>query len=116
MLLGSLMHQLQDEAASFDALLSLGDILLIAEVEAARAPHDEQVGEYVAGAVKRFAIMAHDEDWLRLMTALENSDQPVAACLKAMLHWSIAHDTKVSMHPAAGCLRAGGDGGCHDEN
>lgn len=114
MLLGTIMQQLKNETTSSEALLSLGDIVLIAEVDAARAPHDETVGEYVSGAVKRFAQLAGDDDWLRLMTALEKSDRPAATCLTNMLRWSISRDTREN-EPTSGCSCKGGDGGCHDQ-
>ena len=93
MFLGTLMQELQDETTSTETLLSLGDIVLIAEVDAARQPHDESTGEYLSGAVNRFTRLASDEDWLRLMTALEKSDRPAAACLSTMVRWSIERDS-----------------------
>lgn len=92
MLLGAILKEFQDEEAAAAALLSLGDLVLLAEVEAARLPHDEGVGEYVSGAAQRFAQCASDEDWLRLMTALERSQSPAASCLATMVRWSIAND------------------------
>lgn len=116
MLLGTLMHRLQNEATSTEVLLSLGDLVLISEIDAARAPHDETTGEYMTNAVKRFAYMAGDEDWLRLMTALEQSDQPAAACLRTMLRWSINQEAQHLAGPDSGCSCGGSDGGCHDQS
>ena len=92
MLTGAILKDLQDEDAAAAALLSLGDIVLLAQVEAARLPHDEGVGEYVSGAAQRFAQLASDEDWLGLMTMLEKSQSPAASCLTTMVRWSIARD------------------------
>ena len=104
MLLGAILKDLQDEDAAAAALLSLGDIVLLAEVEAARLPHDESVGEYVSGAAQRFAHRAADEDWLRLMTVLEKSKFPAASCLTTMVRWSIARDAAVEpMTQSGGC-------------
>ena len=102
MLLGAILKDLQDEDAAAAALLSLGDIVLLAEVEAARLPHDEGVGEYVSGATQRFAQLASDEDWLRLMTLLEKSQSPAASCLTTMVRWSIARDAAVEAMPQSG--------------
>jgi len=113
MLLGTIMNELRDETAAAAALLSLGDIRLVAEVEAARQPHGESVGEYVAGAAQRFARLASDEDWLRLMTALERSDHPAATCLADMVRWSIARDGQ-DLVGTGGCSCGGGNGSCHD--
>lgn len=104
MLLGSILTDLQDEDAAAAALLSLGDIVLLAEVEVARLPHDEGVGEYVSGATQRFAQLASNEDWLRLMTMLEKSQSPAASCLSNMVRWSIARDAAVDALPqSCGC-------------
>ena len=102
MLLGAILKELQDEEAAAAALLSLCDIVLLAEVEAASLPHDEAVGEYVSGATQRFAQFASDEDWLRLMTLLEKSHAPAATCLTTMVRWSIARDVAVEAAPQSG--------------
>lgn len=102
MLLGAILKDLQDEEAAASALLSLGNIVLLAEVEAARLPHDEGVGEYVSGATQRFAQLASDEDWLRLMTLLEKSQSPAASCLTTMVRWSITRDAAVKAMPQPG--------------
>jgi hypothetical protein len=117
MLLGTIFTQLRDEKAAAAALLSLGDLKLLAEVEAARTPHDESVGEYVSGAAQRYARLASDEDWLRLMTALERTDRPAATCLAAMVRWSITRDTTSSPgnSTAHACSCGGGNGSCHDQ-
>lgn len=115
MLLGDILNELRDEKAAAAALLSLGDIKLVAEVETARQLHDEEVGEYVSGAAQRFARLASDEDWLRLMTALERSEQPAATCLTDMVRWSIAHDAAAAepQPSAAGRCSCGDGGSCH---
>ena len=115
MLLGTMMSALRDEDAATATLMELGDIVLAAQVEAARDAHGESVGEYVTGAVRRFALLAGDEDWLGLMTALERSDDPAGACLTRMLSWSLARDARVdSGDPHDGCS-CGGEG-CHDHS
>lgn len=114
MLLGKILNALRDEAAAAAALLSLGDIRLVAEVEAARKLHDEDVGEYVSGAAQRFASLASDEDWLRMMTALERSASPAATCLTDMVRWSIARDAAPApLAPSSNCSCGGGEGICH---
>lgn len=102
MSVGAILKGLQDEDAAAAALLSLGDIVLLAEVEAARLPHAEGVGEYVSGAAQRFAQLASDDDWLRLMTLLEKSQTPAASCLSSMVRWSIARDRAVEAAPQSG--------------
>jgi hypothetical protein len=116
MLLGSIMNELRDKTVAAAALMQLGDVVLTAEVEAARIPHDESIGEYVSGAAQRFAHGASDDDWLALMMALERTGNPAVTCLTTMLRWSIANDAK-TLEPDAtssGCSCGGGGGNCHD--
>ena len=114
MLLGRMMNALRDEDVATATLMELGDIVLAARVEEARDAHGESIGEYVTGAVQRFALLAQDEDWLGLMTALERSDDPAGACLTRMLSWSLARDGRSAdgggAHEGCSC----GGGGCHD--
>ena len=114
MLLGTMLSAMHDEDVAMATLMELGDIVLTAQVEAARAAHGESVGEYVTGAVRRFALLAQNDDWLGLMTALERTDDPAGACLTRMLSWSIARDARSDeaggAHGACSC----GGGGCHD--
>lgn len=44
MLLGTIMNELRDETVAASALMQLGDVILAAEVDAARAPHEESIG------------------------------------------------------------------------
>lgn len=116
MLLGAIMNELRDETVAASALMQLGDVVLVAEVDTARAPHDESIGEYVSGAAQRFARKASDEDWLALMTALERTDNPAVTCLTTMVKWSIVNDARM-LEPDAtssGCSCGGGGGNCHD--
>ena len=117
MLLSTIMAGLRDEAAAATALMEFGDIVLVAEVEAVRLPHEESIGEYVSGAARRFANLAADEDWLALTTALERSERPAATCLETMVRWSVKRDARSTRDVAAGsrCSCGGGAGGCNDE-
>lgn len=94
MLLGQVLQQLGDEAFAAETLLALGNLPLVAEVDAAGRHFGESPGEYAVGASRRFAAFASDEDWLALMTALERADDAGAACLKHMLEWSLRHETE----------------------
>ena len=116
MLLGKLMHDLRDETVAASALMQLGDLVLVAEIDVARAPHDESIGEYVSGAAQRFARNASSEDWLALMSALERTDNPALTCLTTMVKWSIADDAKAFAPDATShtCSCGGSTGGCHD--
>ena len=92
MVLGEVLERLGDEAFAVETLVVLEDLKLMVEVEAAGRPFGEDIGEYAAGASRRFAQLASDEDWLALMTALERAPDAGTACLKHMLEWSLRHD------------------------
>ena len=99
MLLGRVLEKLGDEVFAAETLIGLNDLALIVEIEAAGRPFDETIGEYAAGASRRFAHHASDEDWLALMTALERADDAGAACLRQMLVWSLRHDAEQAEEP-----------------
>ncbi len=117
MLLGTLLKRLGDEADAAEALDALGDIVLLAEVHAMGALHEETPGEYASGATRRFAARASDEDWLALMTSIENSGDPARTTLERMVRWSLVQDQRELDGPAAGCTAGGcscGSGGSGD--
>ncbi len=117
MLLGAMLNGLKNEMIALEALLSFGDIVLLAEVEAARQRHEESTSEYVYGAAQRFAQLASDEDWLQLTTALEKSGQPAETAVDIMVRWSIARDAPLTPENGAhiGCTCRGANGGCHGQ-
>lgn len=100
MVLGEVLERLGDEDFAAETLVALEDLNLMVQVEAAGRPFGEGIGEYAAGASRRFAQLASDEDWLALMTALERADDAGTACLKHMLEWSLRHDAH---GPDEGC-------------
>jgi hypothetical protein len=104
MQLGTLMEHLSHEDDAATALEALGDIFLFAEVQATGERYEETPGEYVANAARRFAALGSDEDWLGLMTAMENSADPAKAALERMLRWALKADAvKGASPPHAGC-------------
>ena len=94
MLLGQVLERLHDEACAAETLVSLHDLALMVQVEAMGRRFGEDIGAYTAGASRRFAHHASDEDWLALMTALERADDAGVACLRHMLAWSLRHDAE----------------------
>lgn len=109
MLLGQVLERLHDEAFAAETLVALEDLALMVQVEAAGRQFGEDVGAYAAGASRRFADHASDEDWLALMTALERTDDAGAACLRHMLAWSLRHDAEQADDDCGGgrCTCAG---------
>lgn len=108
MLLGQMIERLADDAFAAEALLSLDDLPLLVEVEAAGREQGESAATYAAAAARHFADHASDEDWLALMTALARAADPGTACLRQMIVWSLRKES-------ASCTCAGGSTGeCHD--
>lgn len=102
MVLGEVLERLGDETFVAGTLVALEDLNLMVRVEAAGRPFGEGIGEYAAGASRRFAQLAADDDWLALMTALERADDAGTACLKHMLEWSLRHDAQSADNGADG--------------
>lgn len=96
MLLGQVLERLGDETFAAETLVALGDLPLMVAVEEAGQRFGESAPFYAAGATRRFAAFASDDDWLALMTALERADDPGAACLRQMLDWSLRQDAEDS--------------------
>ena len=76
MQLGEIIKSFSEEAPASEALLACNDIVLFARVGDAADRHDETVGEYAAGSVRRFANLAVSEDWLGLMNVIERAQDP----------------------------------------
>ena len=65
MQLGEIIRGFSEEAPANEALLACNDIVLFAQVGEAAGRFQETVGEYAAGAVRRFANLAVSEDSAR---------------------------------------------------
>ena len=111
MQLGRIISSLSEEAPASEALLACNDIVLFARVGEAAQRYEETVGEYAAGAVRRFANLAVSEDWLGLMNVLERADDPGIGCLTYMVDWSLKKDESPAVPSHEGCT-CGGEGGC----
>lgn len=107
MLLGTILTRLGHEADAAEVLDGIGDILLLAEVQAMGELHDESPADYVCGATRRFAADASSEDWLALMTAIEGSEDPARTTLDRMLRWSLKRDAAGPAAPGCGCGKDG---------
>lgn len=111
MQLGEIIRSFSEDAPASEALLACNDIVLVARVGEAAGRHDETVGEYASGAVRRFANRAVSEDWLGLMNVIERADDPGIVCLTYMVDWSLKQDEAPAAAAHAGC-GCGGAGGC----
>ena len=65
MQLGEIIRGFSEEAPASEALLACNDIVLFARVGEAASRYDETVGEYAAGAVRRFANLAGERGLAR---------------------------------------------------
>ena len=92
MQLGEIIRSFSEEAPASEALLACNDIVLFAQVGEAAGRYQETVGEYAAGAVRRFANLAVSEDWLGLMNVIERANDPGIDCLTYMVKWSLKQD------------------------
>jgi len=107
MQLGEIIRSFSEEAPANEALLACNDIALFARVGEAAGRHEETVGEYAAGAVRRFANLAVSEDWLGLMQGIERANDPGIACLNYMINWSLNRDEAPPASVHQGCTCGG---------
>jgi hypothetical protein len=104
MQLGTLINHLSLECDAATALEALGDIVLFDEVHTIGERYGETPGEYVANAARRFAALGSDEDWQRLMTAMERSSNLAKTAFERMLRWALEADAVKGPPPSqAGC-------------
>ncbi len=104
-MLSHILRGLTDDRTAEEALIGLDDLVLLASVETEAALFEEARGEYVVGAVRRFARAASDEDWLAVMGKLERGERPAEAFLAFVLHWALKRDRE-ERNPHQGCQPA----------
>jgi coenzyme F420-reducing hydrogenase alpha subunit len=83
----------------------------LAQVGQAADRYEETMGEYAAGAARRFANLAPSEDWLSLMNVIERANDPGIDCLTYMVRWSLKQEDAPPTLARQGCT-CGGNGGC----
>lgn len=105
--LGSLIRRFERENDAGLALEAIGDMVLFAQVAQVGERFGELPAAYAAGAVSRFASMAGDDEFLSLIAALENANDPARALLTRVLRWALARDAAELGHDdAEGCTHA----------
>jgi hypothetical protein len=85
MLLGDLLSRFEDEDIAEEAVLQLGDLAMIARLREAADAGGLAFGTFAAGAVRRYAAEASDEEWTTLMGVMSRAPDPGAACLRRAL-------------------------------
>jgi hypothetical protein len=73
----------------------MADSAFRARGAAAAARSGLGLGTYLSGAVRRFLDRAGDEDWLRIMGAMERADDPGQAALRVILRGAVTGTTEV---------------------
>ena len=97
--LGILLEKLRRNEDATLTLGALNDIVLYTEIARMCDAFDESPGEYVAAAASNFANLASDEDWMRLITAMERSDDAGTTVLTVVARWALARDRAGSQEP-----------------
>jgi len=90
MLLGDILKTFADESAATEYLVSFGDMLLVARLQALAAAEGESLGEFASASVQRYASEASDEEWLTLLGLISRSDDPAGVCLRRALEQAAA--------------------------
>jgi hypothetical protein len=81
LLLGDVIARLTDETVAAEAILGLGDLGLLAEMQARADENGVALGAYAAWAVRVYADSASSEEWTTLIGAISRSDDPGVTCL-----------------------------------
>ena len=92
MILGKLLRRFDDPSVVASALIAIGDLGLLAQVEKHAAVHGETPGDYASASVRLFASQANDEDWVAMMAAMGRESDPGAICLRRMLEWAFLRE------------------------
>jgi len=76
MLLGELIARLKDDTVAGEALVSLGNLAMVARLVALAAERNVPVGQLVAQAVGQFVNGASDEEWLSAVGHMSGAADP----------------------------------------
>ena len=88
-LLGDVIARFHDEALVSETLLSLGDLALIARINARAEQCQMSTGEFAADLIGQFINGASDEEWLTLVGQLSHADNPD----RVFLHRALSNAT-----------------------
>jgi hypothetical protein len=89
--LGEILAGARGQSAAFADWLAGNDPALHARLEAALLPGDTVVGR-IREAVGAFVHEAGHEEWVRLVSAARDGDNPGIAALGVMVDWSLAQE------------------------
>jgi hypothetical protein len=91
MLLGDVLAQFDDEAIAAEAILSLGDLALVARLQREAELNGRTLGAFASAAVRRYAAEASDEEWLTMIGVLQRAADPGGMCLRRALSYVLQH-------------------------
>ena len=89
MLLGDLIAGLEDDAVASETILRVGDLKLLAAMQANAEAEDMDLASYARTAVQRYTAEASNEEWITLMGLLSRADDPGLVCLKRALEHTV---------------------------
>ena len=81
-MLGDLLASLTDEATALEAILSAGDLKLLAAAQELAAADGLDLAAFVTQTVQRYTNEASDEEWVTLMGLLNRPPDPGTTCLQ----------------------------------
>ena len=81
MLLGDLLARFETPSFAEETVLALGDLALLARMQAQADAEGQGLGAFAQDAMRRFAAGATDEEWVTLLGALARASDPGAVCL-----------------------------------
>ncbi len=96
MLLGDILSRFDDPGLAAETVAGLGDLALFARLRLAAETEGVSLGEYASAAVHRYAAQAPDEEWITLMGALGQADDPGAVCMMRAFAFVLQHDREQS--------------------
>jgi hypothetical protein len=82
MLLGDLLSRFSDESVAAEAIANLGDLPLMARLSEQAEASGLTLGAFAAGAMRRYAAEASEEEWVTLMGSLRRAPDPGTVCLR----------------------------------
>jgi hypothetical protein len=91
MMIGDLIERFEEEAVATEAVTSLGDVALLADIATAAAEQNMTLGEFATMSVADFVTHAGDEDWLTMFGRITHARDPGAAFLHHILSSAVAN-------------------------
>lgn len=89
-MLEDILARLIDETSAVEALLSIGDLALLAELRERAEAEGIDLSDCFTQTVQRYTAQASDEEWVTLIGMLGRSQDPGGTCLKRAFSY-LAH-------------------------